>query len=101
MSPSLKDLTAKEVAENKRREQRLQTSISQLDAQLNTWNKNWASLRVFVKRWWPVAVAIFGIVMGLIYFGMWWVNNVQSKADVEKVEQRLNKRIDSLVRVRK
>lgn len=98
MSPSLKDLTAKEVAENQRK---LQTSVSQLDAQINTLNKNWDALFGFVKRWWPVAVAIFGIVAGLIGFGMWWVNNVQSKADVEKVELRLNKRIDSLNKARK
>ena len=97
MSPTLKELTAKEVAANQKQ---LQTSVSQLDAQINNLNHRWDSLQKFVKTWWPVAATVFAVIVGLISFGMWWAANVQTKADLEKVKRELNIRIDSLKRVK-
>lgn len=95
MSPSIKELTAKEVSENQKK---LQISVSQLDAQINSIHNRWSSLEKFVKRWWPLAVGIFSLVVGIITGTAWWINNIETKDNVNKVEQRLNRRIDSLIR---
>jgi phosphopantetheinyl transferase (holo-ACP synthase) len=95
MAASLKHLTSLEV-EKVKREKQLQESVSQLDAQVNSLNSKWSALEAFIKRWWPVAVGFVALISGLIGFTAWWINTVETKDNVVKVEQRLNKRIDSL-----
>jgi hypothetical protein len=43
-----------------------------------------------------VAVAVSAIVFGLIGGVVWWQTTVETKDHTDKVESRLNKRIDSL-----
>lgn len=96
MSPSLRELTAKEVASNQKA---LQDTVQNHSDRLDRFD----TFEKLIKRWWPVCTAIVSLVSGAIGVYIWievHYNQLDKKDDAKAREMLLNKRIDSLVKHR-